>query len=59
MAKEGRDTYGKAGRRAQHTRPAKAKAVRLGDIEDQLETGRFTTFTRCSSGSELIRIVRN
>ena len=29
-----------AARRAQHTRPAKTKAVRLGDIEDQLETGR-------------------
>lgn len=27
-------------RRAQHTRPAKTKPVRLGDIEDQLETGR-------------------
>jgi mono/diheme cytochrome c family protein len=27
-------------RRAQHTRPAKTKTVRLGDIEDQLETGR-------------------
>jgi mono/diheme cytochrome c family protein len=29
-----------AARQARHTRPAKTKAVRLGDIEDQLETGR-------------------